>query len=1823
MTILHSNIFCFTTANTCNDIEVELFYPKILIIQNKNTLYLLNIQKVCQEQITTCLHKIDVDNEIIHKCTQGYCVWLLLKSKEVIVVNIETESKIYMSLDKMSICEVHASDNNIIFVSESGDAYMCSYTKEEIEHNFKEGIADLTLSLSKLHARVSDLVSYNHLIWKELEVCNIMPHFLFKCPVSGVFDKLTIDESLHILPWGEFVLVVKPDCNSMWIIDLKNDQLSYTFPNLGMKYYPVKVHNNHLFYITWKENEINIYCAWNENITSTQSNNDISENSFARLSSQETLQQHLNSLIEIAIHDAKPDQVKPDIIKLFDQIDDVAFLIDVGVKLCHHNLEYKSILYSIQNRLSQNTLCSTDLYNKLSDVIIKIDLLEYMCFKGNSSYDWIDIYDKNFIELCIEFISNSDLDVASICWLKYINLKLNAINSNDVNGILNAIPYNIKMSSLIIWLKNLVPPLLNENPFYVDYFVKWTIERVFRLEQSGYWPKIGLKFLEEIILVLETSLKTVTVRPISMDDLDSLKDCMNYIIELKDKYRINMLLNELNSQTPGEIALIMLRRCYTEDLNIFLHEYLPSYAARHLFELDDILRTYVEREAAVSGGGIDGPRLKIILNSFRSTTTKLNSLLQVLKVLDVPWDSNVLDLAIDAASSPFKDFTVTEIDHTLAVEVQKELIYARVKVVLKKYNFPLSCNDYVLVLDKVTAAESVNLLDLNIVTTVMSHSNNYGTFLYIDRCLRDCETRTALKYFSNLSPKDKNILLKAALNKYEQIIHSEKRNAAFEKNYIDFLKGTKHLTDHQIFNVEQLYHLKNTYNINMCFNNLYNEANCYENMLSWMRENGNTPSSLYGEYITRLTSTYQSRHSIIINLLRQTNANKNVRNFLENLLQLNKEEKFGTKLDSLRDGCNAELLLESFYILTRLISFCDEDNLHILCHNLSTLNALINCNILLQNLSVAWKFQYIYLPMSSMTGMNDLINFIENILDLENPTSFMYTIQERYDFIPIKMMSFLLNSQSINQHLSDDFYIVRRKIIRKLLFKIISCHSLDEILLTCLLIILARDYDDSNDSWFIETLKSQYETIPPSISSYLLQPLIRKTFNIDGSLRGTTATFPPQYLLKTKFNIDLADIALPDNSEETWDTKVLIFYVLRQFPDTSFDRIAELCHTFDVSVNDGLILQMLSLLSTWDLKYKLFYDDLNCRQIHYENDDTELQAKCLIIWESIENKDLLMDILKDLWKNGEVSLHGRLVSINPYYYEVYLCIYHFLYGSSFEIRNIKEFFILQFLKVYKRKSTPKQYEFELFSVKGMFPEVGYFRLPFHLFMREDMWSNLKSEITLDTYERWLPVVSLLCLDSDIQTARDMICSNALKQTMTSRKCIEGSEVEYLENERWRLITKEESLLRTAHKCVKHIANMEWAGACLFYVLQGCSRGADQVAAAQLCYQFAQRWATVQPGNRAVRQMERIHSSLSTRHALHKIGWACEELVRLSTEPAQLIRALYLHPNFVDKIYRYDVNRTANEIADKNGINISLLRNQILENILSKPPEENKKSPGLDSTKLKTAKYILKATCPKMAAIYLSRIAFDDESDINKCKKLRALQCLISIIEVDTAVKVTNRDRETLWNSLIELIHIVNLENIDMPWVVATFLQDKSKAVGQLVQASSNNIVLKIAATLARKYGNNNIICNLIALLLRAELYEEMVPLLLKLSAPPNELIYKAWRVIILSPFRRADYPITERQKHNCIKAINLLPVCPAIHDEDLIEIWKNCVRCKCFGVGCLVLPYITPEKRQQLNELFRIDKRNLIASLKNLHTETYLISGAMYVVENLLSKIKH
>ncbi|KPI94775.1 hypothetical protein RR46_11779 [Papilio xuthus] len=597
-TVVQSHIGTINFPNPVNNIEAHFLYPKLVIIEDKRKVTIIDIECEFNNE-TSKSFVFDLDEDITDNILLEHLLWLTLKSYVLVVINIKTGTLVNIRFNNYAnykICQFYKHNNNLVLMSESGECLALPFSATQLDNYIKQSENEMIVTLEKLHISRSVLKSQETLtLLNELNAYVESGKVILQCSSTGVIDVLSTDALLeYIVPWTNSLIMANQ--SNMWMIDLRDFSTTYQFSNEASKYYPLKAVNKTFYYILWDKEQVQVKSAsicHNENDESESSNNKVTSKT-----TQDNLKVQLNTIVSSAISNVKPAQ------------------------------------------------------------------------------------------LCILFISKSDLDLASICWLKYSEMRLQ-IQHNDIVNFLKAIPYNIKIGALIIWLNNFVPSILEENPFYVDLFVKWTTERIFYLEKSPYWPKIGVKFIQEIINVLETSIKTISIRPMSLDDLDILKDRINYIMELKEKYKINMLLSELSSQNPTEVAVIVLRRCYTEDLEEFLQNNLPSYATRHLFDLDDLLYSFIESEAAASGGSVDGVRLQLLLNAFRSNSNKLKCLLQVLKVLDVPWNSKILELAITAAASANTDFTVTDEDRILAQDIHIELNYAKVKkvVVQERWTF--------------------------------------------------------------------------------------------------------------------------------------------------------------------------------------------------------------------------------------------------------------------------------------------------------------------------------------------------------------------------------------------------------------------------------------------------------------------------------------------------------------------------------------------------------------------------------------------------------------------------------------------------------------------------------------------------------------------------------------------------------------------------------------------------------------------------------------------------------------------------------------------------------------------------------------------------------------------------------------------------------------------------------------------------------------------------------------------------------------------------------------------------------------------------------
>lgn len=110
---------------------------------------------------------------------------------------------------------------------------------------------------------------------------------------------------------------------------------------------------------------------------------------------------------------------------------------------------------------------------------------------------------------------------------------------------------------------------------------------------------------------------------------------------------------------------------------------------------------------------------------------------------------------------------------------------------------------------------------------------------------------------------------------------------------------------------------------------------------------------------------------------------------------------------------------------------------------------------------------------------------------------------------------------------------------------------------------------------------------------------------------------------------------------------------------------------------------------------------------------------------------------------------------------------------------------------------------------------------------------LAPELNLRTYDTWLQIAPVLHLESHL------ICTLAIKGEVLHiwEKSSIKSKVAT-----WSLYSKDTTLLKNIKKCIQRITDSGgyyYGTAALYYVVNHTPPGADRVAAAKECYEYAQ------------------------------------------------------------------------------------------------------------------------------------------------------------------------------------------------------------------------------------------------------------------------------------------------------------------------------------------------------------------------------------------------
>lgn len=1459
--------------------------------------------------------------------------------------------------------------------------------------------------------------------------------------------------------------------------------------------------------------------------------------------------------------------------------------------------------------------------------------------------EWSDLTKQSALALLLKLLSDDQLDLACLVWVKCYPDLIHQLTQQNVTELLYSVSPDMKLNTVLRWLEYFIPNIINIRPFSTDLIINWAQERIISLEKSKHWPEIGVQLAEKLSPLIFDSNAIVTFMSVEAEKFYFLLHCLKNIQTLKKSYNIIVSLKDFMVLGKEELAKLILRKAFAEDLGSLLSDYLEAYEMRNNINRDNLIKEHIEELISVSPI-VDENKMEILLQHMNNVEEKLQCVLLFLKSAPIPWSAKVSKIAHSAK----------EADHQLSKAVCMEIVHAEVKSVLMKYKcHELVCEDYEILIRRIIKkGEPGMLADIEKITSVYPSLQEDAYLLCIQKYLQSSQINLAIKLYNQMEDTFKILCVNSVLLKLENLLYSNTINEKNEINHIDFLKSVYIKEENIVLDhLHSIYVLKNKLNFKISLSE-YSIGDCRLHFFKKWCKHVSKQIDGKGDNVReilitsiRIGSCLKLRKAeSILNLIREVDSK--TQSALVNLI-------FDSKT------CMLDEDLKSVEIIVEIIRHIDCNNLNFVGKALKLiLRILQNCNYMYlssdlinvcswimaiyyshnncKELLSTWKICSFYNPhiISSIIPLwSELMSKSVSIGSNEKLSVCVCKSDACNDgSVCLKQTLIQLQSQQNDIHFSRilAYYTMYRlqnnyncpvwlselsdSFIKVLVSKMIAFKQPDHLNISILMFC-----HSSLEEWLSELLTGFADTHRKmNVALYVLQ--CKEMF------QHVNIPYKQAFNVYSQNNIasklEKYGISFTEYTQENTICNVnALLESLVNVDLFNFLTLEEFCMVTGISLDQALMFYLFSLFKSWNTNYEIITDNFGDKCVYVEPTKADLLQKCLTIIERIQRKDDLIVNLTTLFNNGEIKFQNlTTITLCQYSYEVFLLIIKLLKHVSSDQMFWKEFVLLKFLQTYRRVSKPKQTELDVYSMKEAFPEIGYYRLPFQSLISADCWTNLKTELTLGTYERWLPVAGLLPLDVEMQVRYDMICSSAVRESMTHRKSLNESV-----GFKWSLNLQNGLLLKQAHKCIQHITNLEWAGACFYYVYQGSIVGADQVAAANMCYQFAEHWSKIQPNN-VLKKMQSKHLLTLTAHILHKVGLAEEKLLSLCDNPQRLIEALYNHESILTHTECPNIHAAVDDIAESNGLNSSTIRMNILERILNQSKSQHSHN-GSTSTHGKTksiddgtlsketlmkACYILKGTNPMLAAFYLSRIGLDESESLeNYNNRIRALQCLLSLADCDVVEKVTNFTVPGLWSKLWELYFINCLCSIGLEFLTATFLQNKLQALQQIWNAREHNqaavsLVIKVLFVYHLQL-EDNLLDEITKEIIKFGMISDLKEFLFSTKSFYSKSYIEAWSNVLINPFKQLDAPLAGNQKEECYNTLKLLPTCPVTLQVDLTPIWYNCLKLGAYDMASVILPHVAESDRRKIVAKFGKIKPSLLSDIKSLKSKGILTTN--------------
>uniref|UniRef100_A0A6P7F6M5 Kinetochore-associated protein 1 n=1 Tax=Diabrotica virgifera virgifera TaxID=50390 RepID=A0A6P7F6M5_DIAVI len=597
------------------------------------------------------------------------------------------------------------------------------------------------------------------------------------------------------------------------------------------------------------------------------------------------------------------------------------------------------------------------------------------------------------------------------------------------------------------------------------------------------------------------------------------------------------------------------------------------------------------------------------------------------------------------------------------------------------------------------------------------------------------------------------------------------------------------------------------------------------------------------------------------------------------------------------------------------------------------------------------------------------------------------------------------------------------------------------------------------------------------------------------------------------------------------------------------------------------------------------------------------------------NEDALHKICQDIIsvigdsekKSVLKSMEIMLKEVNFYHYEVFHTIYKILENNQL-LTNSEYIVMLQFLKSYTRFQSPSQREKEEWYIT--FPDtqildpLSEYRLPFTpILFTSDIWSILRPEISLRSYELWFPATKMLK-----HLKKDDICVYAVKQVVTSG--ILGKE----QSKDWLLYSKFDDLFEEVDRCVQHISDLERATSVVYHLMNYIPDGADKVKAALLSFKYvtAYRNNHLSDGEveRAFIKVKNKYFGLSVCHILNRFNLAKESYLQLVTQPHSLIEALYMDsriPKYAGTFcFEYsDINNAVDSLCELFNLDVQEIRKDLLHRWLNSsyleldtetyscfmPNMSSAPKINNDEDNLKRAIYICSSGNPKDWQSYLLGVGINEEDEDEEGKqnkfsfKTKALKCFCAIADEETIVTLTKLSYNEFLNYIDKLTLLSDLESLGIFLSVETLQQYNKKELLKKLSNIGKPLAIKCMGALCITYllEENLYWDYIVKSSIKLEMIDELKIYVEYLKNKRDKKLYiHAWQAIIDKSFHKISNISDENLETVLVNNFLIIQSCPVSFSLNFDKIIHTCVDLGKPEFAALLLQYMSKDKQAEL-----------------------------------------